>query len=250
MRTCLYAPCWIDGPEGNFGTRPGVGDTRVAYASQSRFRTHVRWLDYYRRFQSQLGYEKIVLVDNASDLRMLQALGGNTFDEQFNLLVPSSGRNYLDIIRFSEHLTRRGALDYPYFWRLIMVSTIIARRFGYQKLIQTVADCYMLTSRMMAYVAALKDGYTSMWCAKYGFPENSLHVLCADSFSIVDSLHGRSYDSFAGVLGETAIPYTRIEKGLVGDRYGEDNLPQHPSMDWYAQWNSEAAPIFDMASQA
>jgi hypothetical protein len=48
-----------------------------------------------------LNAPKVVLVDAGSDMRALEALGGNVFDANNHRLLPSMGRNWLDVIQIS-----------------------------------------------------------------------------------------------------------------------------------------------------
>lgn len=201
MRTALVSLCWLGEPW--------------------RIERYQRWLRYNRAIKEQLGFDDIVLIDNASSLADLAQLD---FDKDTH------------IIRYGNHLARGGVQEIPYCWR--GMEAVKQLTLVYDKLLIIDSDCYILSQKLASYVKDLKSGYTALWCAKYGFPEAALTVLCKDAYPKVLNLSIPSYDFYNNKPMEEILPFTHINKNFIGDRYGETGEPQTKEMDFYCQWSA------------
>jgi hypothetical protein len=56
----------------------------------------------------------------------------------------------------------------------------------------------------------------------YQLPETALQIICDDSFAALEQLHATPYEiNYVNKAIERYLPYTRVEKGICGNRYGE-----------------------------
>ena len=74
----------------------------------------------------------------------------------------------------------------------------------------------------MDFINGTNAGWTVFWCAKWGIPETSLQIVCDDCFAALEQVRGTPYAThYVGKPIEGLLPYTQIEKGIYGNRYGE-----------------------------
>jgi len=184
-----------------------------------RSRYH-RWLALQR--QIPIDRDAIFLFDDASphrpddpDVRVIDALPRE--------LAP--GGVYL--YRFAERLGRDSVTHFPGWWRSFSFSLAVAERYGFEKIVHIESDAFVLSGELVDYMNALESGWTTLWCPLYKFPEPNVQIICADRFA---DLAAASADAAANgyhLIPEVNLPFTHVEKGFVGDRYGEyqDTIP-------------------------
>lgn len=201
-----------------------------------RIDRNIKWLEYHRKLKSELAYDLIVLVDNASDLEDLKKLGATVYDEYGDLLHECPG-SYTIVYRFYTHIHRTGIWEYPYCWRGLKYLQKLVRELNISKVIGLDTDFYVLTPKLAHYMRDLNSGWVSFFCHKYGFPEAAMWVLCQDSMDRLLAFPVPSFTHYNGRHMEELLPWTVVHKtGFVGDRYGEGRQLQEPWMDWYGQW--------------
>lgn len=223
MTTILFSLCWLGEPW--------------------RIERNLKWLEFNRKLKTELGYDKIVFVDNASTFSDLALLKGDVYNSNFELL--QQGGSDLDIYRFEEHIPRTGIWEYPYCWRGVDFLKQIITHYKADKVIGLDTDFYILTPKLADYVRNLDAGWTSFFNHKYGFPEAAIHVLCKDSIDRLMNFPIPSYTHYNNQHMEWLLPFTQVLKTeFTGDRYGETVTQQTPEMDYYGQWQPGVDLIF------
>ncbi len=229
-KTILFSLCWVGEPH--------------------RLKRYEKWLDYNLKNQSTLGWDEIILVDNASPFEELRKLGGRIYNATTGELLEINGDRPIKIYRFHEFLARISIWDYPYCWRGLeyMQQHIIGPEVD--KIICLDSDFYALTYKIADYIKNLTTGWVAFWCPKYGFPETAFHVICKDAFSTVQRFPIPSYSHYKYATMEVLLPFTLVNKDFIGDRYGEGDLPQTVEMDFYGQTGPDGPNLeFDLASK-
>jgi len=210
----LFSLCWLDEP--------------------GRLERNLKWLSYYRNIKSDLGYDQIILVDNASDIEELKKLKGHIIDAETRKVLHTELGTDLYIYRYGTHLPRISIWDIPYCWRgLEFMKTLLPK---VDKILAIDTDCYVLTKKFATFLKDQNTGWVAPWCEKYGFPETSLFVLSKDSFHLLENFPIPSYNHYATASFETWIPFTDVLKTFKGSRYGETGETQLPEYDYYCQW--------------
>lgn len=200
-----------------------------------RIDRNIKWLAYHKKLKQQLGYDKIIFVDNASSLENLRLLGGVLFDDKGNLLC--DGDKDLEIYRYNEHLSRTGVWEYPYCWRGLKWLQDYIKNNNITKIIFLDTDFFILSGKLANYVKNLDSGWVSFYCKRHNFPEAAFHICCKDSLSKLFSIDIPSYTHYNNQHMEYILPFTHVNKiEFVGDRYGEFGKKQEPDMDYYGQW--------------
>jgi hypothetical protein len=205
---------------------------------EGRLIRHQKWLSHHLALKAQLGFDKIVFTDNASDFAYLRQIEHPD----------------LEIKRFPEFIGRTGIHEYPYCWRgLSWVKDHLVANPSVDKIIFLDTDFYVLTPKLADYIKGLNTGWTSFRCKKYGFPEAAMHVLCRDSFNLLKDIPIPSYTHYNGRNMEDILRFTKINEPHLfkGDRYGEGREQQTADMDYYGQWDHTCPTmVFDMKGTA
>lgn len=217
MKSCIFAPCYLDGNDDSGG---------------SRLLRYHKFIDFYRPLKEELGFESFVFVDNASSWTNLQKLFPTVFEAN-TMRELRAGDPDLIVLRYDDFLGRTGVFGYPYIWRALYAVKKILKSFD--RIIFIDSDGFVLTKRFAEWIRTRDSGWSAPWCEKYSFPEANVSVLCKDMFILFEVFCAGDWLQHNGKCFEQAIPFTRIERGFNVERYGEDDLPQRAEMDFYAQ---------------
>lgn len=174
-----------------------------------------RWLDYHRQlFPEQI---KFFIIDDASpyvpSCNQINCIGAS---DEFKII---ESRNTL--VRFDSHLGRHSLLSYPGWWRSFLYSVSIARSMNAKKIIHIESDAFILSSRLLKYITDIDEGWTTLWTPSYNMPETAIQVICSDQFHKLEAFAHKDRTEFDGLLAENLLPFTKINKNFIGDRYGE-----------------------------
>jgi hypothetical protein len=214
MKTLLISPMWLDSTE------------------EDSMKRHTKWLDFIIPLKEKLGYDRIFLVDNASS----------------QVKLDSILTQYPDILihRCSKHIPRREHLKYGYWYAALAIAGRYALDMRYEKIIYIDTDMYPMSDRMCEYTKRLTTGWTGLWCHLHKFPETNYQIIGPDKLQAFYDFHSRDFLTFyPDKDAESQTPFTRIEKGLVGDRYGEMNVAPAAGMDYYGQCRVETEVKFN-----
>jgi hypothetical protein len=166
-----------------------------------------------------LGYNRMVLLDNASDLKYLKKLGCTVFNE--DLKCEWVGRMDLFAVRFNEHLPRTSHLGYSYWWRAIYKIPELQKHmfFNSEKWLHIDSDLYIQTNEFIDYLKGLDKGFVSFWNVVHNFPTSELFFIHTDSMYILEEDSKKGIDR--NVEAENALPWTHVEKKFLGGRFGD-----------------------------
>ncbi len=220
MRTALVAHGWLDNPSLEYrGKDKATGVCR-------RVR---RWLAHYR------GCWPAVFIDNGSAP---------------NSCGMASAIYQIRAINLHPHYARASMLDYPNVWRAywIIKNDLLTR---YDRVLYIQTDAYVLSQRLLDYLDGCTTGWTALWSPRYNFPEACIQVItrCPE----FEEFFAGDMDAFKynGRVEEITLPFTHVEKGFVGDRYGEyePSKVYEPGMEYYCQvpdsldWDDSQFPV-------
>jgi hypothetical protein len=150
---------------------------------------------------------------------------------------------WTNVLSFAKHYGRPSHLDYIYSWRALYFASVIFSYWEYDKVILMSDDLYILSRRMMEYIDSLPSGWTTFWCPAHSFPETSCQVIVRGCEQFETFVEDRNISKHNGKLMENVLPFTYVNKEMVGDRYGERSLRDQPtdidSIDFWAQATNE-----------
>lgn len=178
--------------------------------------------------------------------------GFNNGSYRSNELFDWAAHEGIDMILQDRPLLTGGKFqhDYPYCWRAIYEMRhimLIDDRVGKVMFIDN--DGYLLSRRICAHLNHLSTGWEAFWCRRHGFPESAFHVLCRDTLPLIYEFIGQDdRETFIrkrnGQTMELMLPFTKVNKDFVTDRFGESREPQRTDMDYYGQAPLDIARTF------
>jgi hypothetical protein len=83
------------------------------------------------------------------------------------------------------------------------------------------SDAYVLSQRAVDYFNAADKGWTAMWAPRHDYAESGIQIIGRDALDAAVSFCRADYASISKTPVEQLLPFTKIEKNLIGDRYGE-----------------------------
>jgi len=173
-----------------------------------------KWLDFITA--SPLNYDQLLILDDHSPVLP-------EWDDVAVLLAPFDNEPFVKnaLISFKENLGRPSLLDYPGWYRSYSFAAKYAYKFGYQKVIHIESDAFVLSKQMYDYINNINSGWIAFWCDLHQFPENAIQVICEDEIYNFYKAVEKPYSHFKDKDIERMLPYTKIERSFIGDRYSE-----------------------------
>lgn len=188
----------------------------IADANTWRTR-YERWLQFHQKIN--FGDTRLVMIDDGSSFCPPTSQVAITQPEG------SLSEDQASIIRFPDRLGRSSLLSYPGWWRSFLHSVDVARAIGARKIIHVESDAFIISERMRDYINDLSEGWTTFWATSYNFPETAIQVICEDQFEAMSSFKEKPPESLEGKFAEELLPFTHINREMIGDRYSEFRVP-------------------------
>jgi hypothetical protein len=140
------------------------------------------------------------------------------------------------LYHFAENLGRRAIFDFPGWHRSFTFAAEFAEANGFTKVIHLESDAFVVSQRLRDHIDGIDQGWTAFWCPSHGFPEITLQVMAGVGLAAYrDFCASVPHAALVGRPYEEQIPFSHIERGFTGDRYGE-RLPYVPiEADFVAQ---------------
>jgi len=196
-----------------------------------------RWIDHHLALP--LERDAVFIIDDASpwrptdaDLAVLDAVPAS---------LPAGPAAF--VFRFAEREGRVGLAGHRGWWRSFLHSLELARALGCTRIVHVESDAFLLSRKIVDRINALDDGWTAFWCPLYNFPEPALQVIAQDSFDAMAKVAARGLDALTTSLAEFSLPFTRVERGYAGNRYGETRARIPGYADYACQVNSPAMAV-------
>ena len=198
------------------------------------------WVDYYENVP--LTRSATFLIDDASPY-----LPGDTRLAVVDDLAETPCPSPFHLYQFRDRLGRGSAEEgWPHWgwWRSFLFSLTIARRYGCRKIIHIESDAYLLSQPIVDYLNRLDAGWTALWCPRHRMPEGAIQVIAEDQFPAMQHLAETDVRTHAAKgLAEHYLPFTHIERGFVGNRYGEYRWTVPGYADFACQVDAAVTPV-------
>jgi tetratricopeptide (TPR) repeat protein len=188
-----------------------------------------RWLDHHLAIS--WGVEAVAVIDDGSPI--------DPPDARLGIIEATElGRRDLpkrSLVRFKDNLGRPSTLRYPGWWRSFCTALDLAEIYGFDKIVHVESDTYLLSTRVLDLIEDTSSGWTLFWSAHFGWPETALQIICRDAFDRYSQIRRLGPHGMADEAAENLLPYTRIEKSLIGDRYSDFQKPIPGNADYAVQ---------------
>jgi hypothetical protein len=213
-----------------FAARPGVWEGRYRW-----------WLRAVRG--AGLEGDQILIVDDGSS--SLPDWPGVEIVREANAPTPqavASGSPVL-LYHFENNRGQVGRNNFPGWGRSFAFAAAYARAHSFEKVIHLESDAHLLTPRARRRLRDFRDGWMALWCDKYQMPEMGIQVIAGnDSVAQFQAFAARPYSELAGQVHERLLPFTHVDRSLIGDRYGEDSPKTPRHADYAAQVRHRPGP--------
>jgi hypothetical protein len=117
----------------------------------------------------------------------------------------------------------------------VVFGALYAEANGFDRVVYVESDAFLISERARAFVAEVKDGWVAPWSAQLGMPELALSVAEGDGLRRLAQFARQPYDTLAARAHESAVPFTGVEKGLVGGRFSATAVPVPRNADYATQ---------------
>ena len=213
--------------------------TETPHVWQARYRP---WLD--AMLGSGLKADQILLVDDGSPTLPgwadTQVFSGDSVGEGFTV----GPRGPVLLFHFREHLGRLGISDFPGWHRSYVFGALYAEANGFDRVIHVESDAFLVSDRARRFVSTYDDGWAALWSPRYDMPELAISVAAGSGLRRLAEFARQPYQALTGTVHERMIPFTHVEKGLVGDRYGETWSPVPLDADYATQVSTQREPSY------
>jgi hypothetical protein len=201
-----------------------------------------RWGRWLRAVSDpSLATDKILIVDDGSPL--LPNWSGVFVTDALSKFT--SG-NKVELHRFSD---RRGqkvnGQPFPGWYRSFSYAVLTAIDAGVDRIVHIEADAFLISQRARDFFNQFNSGWASLWCPTHRWPETTLQVISSQSFAACSEFFSRPYSAYIAEPRreiEQLIPFTFVNKELVGDRYGEisESIPRDADYASQVRWGMGA----------
>ncbi|MDR3538214.1 MAG: hypothetical protein P4L71_17095 [Acetobacteraceae bacterium] len=188
--------------------------------------TEAKWDERWQRWlkavlNSGIKADKVLIVDDGSPV--LPSWPDVAIEAAE---APGSAGTQVSIHHFSDRRGQRvNGEPFPGWYRSFSHAVLYAIREGFDKIIHIEADAFLITDRAIDFFNACDRGWIGLWCGRHRWPESTLQIINRDQFASCEAFFSQPYSAYLGQPYrpiETLIPYTSINKTLIGDRYGEE----------------------------
>ena len=196
---------------------------RTANVWRFRYR---RWLDAI--LASRLSFDQILIVDDGSP-----ALPDWADVLPLTFLPPEQPQAQVVLFHFKNNLGRPSVYDYPGWFRSFAFVATYAQAYQFEKIVHIESDAYLISSRIQEYCNDVEDDWVTFLGPRHDYPETGIQVVAGRGLSLYYDVAAQPYADFAGKPIEVVLPFTKVERGFLGDRYGEypDLCPARGRLD-------------------
>ena len=191
--------------------------------------------------RGSLQYDQMLMIDDASPV-MPSWQGVNVVADAPDARADSK----VAIYRFNTYFGRYENGVFPGWFRSFGFAGEYAERCGFDKILHIESDAFLITPRIHEYFNARTTGWTALWCPLHSLPESGLQMIAGRDIQDYRAFMSRPYEELRDNLIERLMPFTRVEKQFIGDRYGErgDTIPRDADYAMQARVDLYANPEY------
>lgn len=173
---------------------------------------------------------KIVIFDDSSPI--LPDWDDVHIVDSLDSLVPD---RQTAIVSFPNRLGRKDLFDFEGWYRSFSSGVCWGIRNGYKKIVHIESDAYLISDRAHEVINGFVDGWMTVWCPKYEFPEMAIQVISGSARQTAYDLFNADYEWLRGMCHERLLPFTHVDRSLIGDRDEQEGQGILEDFDWVTQ---------------
>jgi predicted O-linked N-acetylglucosamine transferase (SPINDLY family) len=196
-------------------------------------RRYGRWIDAIT--QSEMPQDQILIVDDGS--AELPPWPGVTVVSEAACPTPQAAPvpGGVMLYHFEANLGRVDVWDFPGWYRSFAFAAQYAEAHGFERVIHIESDAFLISKRVQDHLGGLSEGWVALHCSKYNFPELAITAAAGQGVRDFASWTRQPAPFQHGRAVELVVPFSKVEREFIGDRYGE-YLPEVPrEADYVAQ---------------
>ena len=204
----------------------------TSYAKNSNVwnNRHYSWIS--DQLSSNINFHQLLIVDDCSPEI---PNWNNVHIQEANLKYSS---HLVVLHRFRQRAGDNNFLEG--WWRSFGYAIDYAIQNNFDRILHIESDAKLLTDQAVEWFNTFDQGWGVLWCPKHNFPEAALQVINRDQFESCSKFFQTPYvDHEAvrkyGMVPEDFMPFTHVNKNLVGDRYSEYPCPVPDNADYVPQ---------------
>jgi hypothetical protein len=148
------------------------------------------------------------------------------------------------LFHFMHNMGRAAIYDFPGWHRSFAFGALYAEANGFDRVIHLESDAFLISERAQDYFRNFRDGWAALWCERFEFPDIAFQVVAGEQLRALAAFARLPYDRMRHEVHEWALPLTHVERGLTGDRYGEDTEQVPAEADYAGQVQSLREPSY------
>jgi hypothetical protein len=188
------------------------------------------WLNFIRA--SEIAHDHVLIVDDGSPL-----LPEWSDTRTSHSLQEAPGSAAVTLFHFDQRLGRQARAVYPGWYRSFCFAARFADAYGFEKVIHIESDGFIISRRMQHYINEVSDGWIAPTIQSHAMPESAIQIMAGGGLRSYIEFARSPYSSSVGFEAENVLPFTHIESGFIGSRYGETMAYVPREADFVTQTN-------------
>jgi hypothetical protein len=206
-----------------FGTAYGTSEQEW----NQRYRP---WIDHIR--SCGLIHDQILLVDDGSPWLPKW--------DDVEIFDAGSDHDSNSAVCLAHFSTGKGVPLHEGWYRSFGHALEYALTRGYNRVIHIESDAYLISAGAIHKFNNTHQGWLTLWCPTYCFPESALQVINQDQLSLAHEFFQQPITDVQGekvnhTVIEQLLPFTQVDQTLKGDRYNEFGHEVPGDADFAAQ---------------
>lgn len=217
-------------------------------SNESKIERYIKWIQYYNENKSKIGADELVIFDDCSNIELVQQLQkviqGNNIE--FNIIdydkLPDELCKGVNWIRFDSHLGRPSVHITAGWHRSFSYAGVIAKHYGYDKIVHVESDTYILTDRLFNFIHDSKNEWSVLFNKDYNFPDTCIQIIHRDHFKYLEQLYelGEKFwfkaETNKTFIAEFVFKFTNIVRYFNGSWHGGNIEDAPKDVDYFADF--------------
>ena len=212
----------------------------------------IEWITHHINLKEKIGFDNIVIVDNASDIKYFKTLKTVLSEFNFNFLdlsskkieVPHPQNNVLNVVSFTDKISLNSDYLKPQWWRFFSFSNFLALKTGYEKLITTDFRNFVISEKMCLWIKNKRNGINCIYRTPEMEKDFSLCIIRdheMEKLSMYFLFNGKMQEGFwygEGISKNQYLPEFIIETNNTYDEFVDISVKKMKYTDFLEKYDA------------